>query len=48
MTSEKELIALLILEPIKKGGFLEPIKKGGFYVVNSKGNKRKNRLPETK
>ena len=23
-------------------------KKGGFYVVNSKGNKRKNRLPETK
>lgn len=39
MTSEKELIALLVLEPIKKGG---------FYVVNSKGNKRKNRLPETK
>ena len=27
---------------------LESIKKGGFYVVNSKGNKRKNRLPETK
>ena len=33
MTSEKELIALLILKSIKKGG---------FYVVNSKGNKRKN------
>ena len=39
MTSEKELIALLMLESIKKGR---------FYVVNSKGNKRKNRLPETK
>ncbi len=32
MTSEKELITLLILKSIKKGG---------FYVVNSKGNKRK-------
>ena len=40
MTSEKELIALLILKYNKKGGT--------FYVVNSKGNKRKNRLPETK
>ena len=39
MTSEKELIALLVLKSIKKGD---------FYVVNSKGNKRKNRLPETK